>query len=153
MTHTISYCFRNFTSFHRIYGKCLLICYFFTFFFGIDYLQVIFISHISFIIPLRRFFLAPPRTVTCLLVLLFFFMSSYYLGRCSFPPWHSRSGNWNCTKGFLLIVCTLMLQNYFEMKNCIIGRQLFLKTSRKFSRKHLSWKKWLGDRFFFKDFS
>ena len=150
MTHTICYCFRSFTSFHRIYGKCLFICYFFTFFFLELIIYRLFLFPISPLLsPSEDFFLAPPRTVTCLLVLLFLFMSSYYLGHCSFSPWHSRSGNWNCTKGFLLIACTLMLQNYFEMKNCIIGRQLFLKTSRKFSRKHLSWKKWLGDRFFF----
>ena len=70
--------------------------------------------------PSEVFFLVPPRSVTCLVVLLFLFMSSYCLGHCSFSPWYSRSGNWNCTKGFLLIVCTVMLQNYHEGKNCKI---------------------------------
>ena len=30
--------------------------------------------------------------------------------------WYSCSGNWNCTKGFLMIVCTITLQNYYEEK-------------------------------------
>ena len=44
------------------------------------------------------------------------FMSSYYLEHCSFSPWYSRWVNWNCTKGFLLIVCTVMVQNYYSGK-------------------------------------
>ena len=66
--------------------------------------------------PLRRFFLVPPRPVFCLLFLLFLFMSSYYLGHCSFSPWYSHLGNWSCTKNFLLIICTVILQNYYEGK-------------------------------------
>ena len=31
LTHTISYCFCSFTSFHHTYRKCLFFCYFFTF--------------------------------------------------------------------------------------------------------------------------
>ena len=50
----------------------------------------------------------------CLLVLSV--MSRYYLGHCSISPWYSRSGNWNCTKGFSLIAFTVMLQNYHEGK-------------------------------------
>ena len=72
------------------------------------------VRQVTILSPLRRFFLVTPHPVTCLLVLLFLFMSSYYLGHCSFSPWYSRSGNWNCTKGFLLIVCTVMLQNYYQ---------------------------------------
>ena len=67
--------------------------------------------------PHRRFFLVPPHPViTCLLVLLFLFMSSYYLGHCFFSSWYSHSGNGNCTKSFLLIVCIVMLQNYYDGK-------------------------------------
>ena len=71
----------------------------------------------------------PPRPVTCLLVLLFLFISIYYLGHCSFSPWHSHSGNWNCTKGFLLIVCNVMLQNYYEGKivKLYIRERLFVE--------------------------
>ena len=86
------------------------------------YLQVIFICYFPigyagyYVIPLRRLFLVPPHPGTCLLVLLFLLISIYYLEHCSFSPWYSHSGNWNCTKGFLLIVCTVMLQNYYEGK-------------------------------------
>ena len=82
----------------------------------------------------------PPRPVTCLLVLLFLFMSSYYLGHWSFSPWYSfwyshwspsysHSGNLNCRKGFLLIVCTVMLKNYYEGKivKLYIWERLFVK--------------------------
>ena len=85
-------------------------CSFRSFFSSHD-LQVIFVSHISF-----KFFLVPPHPGTCLLVVLFLFTSSYYVGHCYFSSWYSRSGNWICTKGFSLIVCTVMLQNYCEGK-------------------------------------
>ena len=69
----------------------------------------------------------PPRPVTCLLVPLFLFMSCYYLRHCSFSPWYSYSGNW--TKRFLLIVCTVMLQNYYEGKivKLYIRERLFVE--------------------------
>ena len=122
------FCFSSFNSFYRIYGICLLFLFFWNFIIIIIIIIIIleiviyrlFLFPISpfgyYIIPLRRFFLVAPRPVTCLLFLLFLFVSSYYLGRCSFSPQYSSSGNLNCRKGFLLIVSTIMLQNYYDGK-------------------------------------
>ena len=40
------------------------------------------------------------------------------------------SENWNCTKGFLLIICTVMLQNCYEgkiVKLCVYSSLLYIK--------------------------
>ena len=61
----------------------------------------------------------PPRPVTCLLVLSFLFISSYYLGHCSFSPWYSHSGNWNCTRLFVdCLYCNVT--ELLWRKNCIV---------------------------------
>ena len=80
LTHAISYCICIFTSYHRIYGKCLFLFFYncFIFWEGVHDSHVIFVSHIYFSyacnsgIPLRRFSLVLIYLVTCLLVLVVF---------------------------------------------------------------------------------
>ena len=49
-------------------------------------------------------------------------MSSDYLEHRSSSIYYSISENWDCTNGFLLIVCTVMLQNYYEGKIVYPGK-------------------------------
>ena len=125
MTHTISYLL--FLQFYKypLYLRKMFIFVLLEFFFSFlrtYFLRAIYIFYIFFgyagyhVTHFRWFFLLLPRLVTCLLFLLFLSVSSYYLGHCSFSPCFSHSGNWDCTKDFLLIVWTVMLQNHYEGK-------------------------------------
>ena len=101
-----------------------------TYFLRAIYIFYIFFGYAGYhVTPFRWFFLLLPRLVTCLLFLLFLSVSSYYLGHCSFSPCFSHSGNWDCTKDFLLIVWTVMLQNHYEGKivELYIRERLLLK--------------------------
>ena len=133
-------CLHNIDPYHQLFivFAVLLVSTAFTdkvYFCPFYYLRVIFICYVPFgyagfyIILLRRLLLVPPRPVICLLALLLLFISNYYLGYCPFSPWHSHLGNWNCSKGFLLIVCNVMLQNYYERKiiKLYIRERLFVE--------------------------
>ena len=127
LTHAINYGFCSFTSFDCIYGKCL----FLSFLLSTGYFHLLYLLWLGRLLcyPPQKIFLVPPRPVTCLLVLLLLFISSYYLGYCSFSLSYGHSGNWHCTKRFLLIVCIVMLQNYYDGKivKLHISERLFVE--------------------------
>ena len=119
LTHTISYCFCIFTSYHCIYRN-VYFCYFriglflrenswFTCYFYF-YFRYLFVELWN---PAQKILFS--ASLSCHLSACFYcFYSCLISGRCSFLLKYSTSGNWSCTNVFLLIVCTVMLQNYFE---------------------------------------
>ena len=102
------------------------------FFLRIHYLEIIFISHnLLWLGRLLCYFpqkIFPSASSSCHLSACSV-VFTHALGHCSFPPWYSRSGNWNCTNGFLLTVCAVMPLNYCEGKyvKLYIRERLFVE--------------------------